>query len=42
MRLSSVDRRYIFDLSMANDKVRRLLDTYGKKDMEIIDYSTLD
>jgi DNA-directed RNA polymerase subunit beta' len=39
----SVDRRYIFDLSMANDQVRhRLLDTVGKKDREILDYSTPD
>jgi len=39
----SVDRRYIFYLSMANDQVRhRLLDTFGKKDREILDYSTPD
>nr|YP_009240701.1 RNA polymerase beta' subunit [Guadua angustifolia]AJA39742.1 RNA polymerase beta' subunit [Guadua angustifolia] len=39
----SVDGRYIFDLSMANDQVRhRLLDTFGKKDREILDYSTPD
>nr|UFQ87448.1 RNA polymerase beta'' subunit [Ampelocalamus breviligulatus] len=39
----SVDGRYLFDLSMANDQVRhRLLDTFGKKDREILDYSTPD
>nr|YP_009033436.1 RNA polymerase beta'' subunit [Olyra latifolia]AGZ13232.1 RNA polymerase beta'' subunit [Olyra latifolia] len=39
----SVGGRYIFDLSMANDQVRhRLLDTFGKKDREILDYSTPD
>nr|YP_009157200.1 RNA polymerase beta'' subunit [Phaenosperma globosum]AJV90107.1 RNA polymerase beta'' subunit [Phaenosperma globosum]UKT60337.1 RNA polymerase beta'' subunit [Phaenosperma globosum] len=39
----SVDERYIFDLSMANDQVRhRLLDTFGKKDRKILDYSTPD
>nr|YP_009451510.1 RNA polymerase beta '' subunit [Lygeum spartum]ARQ27824.1 RNA polymerase beta '' subunit [Lygeum spartum] len=39
----SVDRKYIFDLSMANDQVRhRLLDTFGKKEREILDYSTPD
>nr|YP_009923636.1 RNA polymerase beta'' subunit [Schizachne purpurascens]QNC67329.1 RNA polymerase beta'' subunit [Schizachne purpurascens] len=39
----SVDGRYIFDLSMANDQVRhRLLDTFDKKDREILDYSTPD
>nr|YP_009923304.1 RNA polymerase beta'' subunit [Glyceria arkansana]QNC66912.1 RNA polymerase beta'' subunit [Glyceria arkansana] len=39
----SVDGRYIFDLSMANDQVRhRLLDTFEKKDREILDYSTPD
>nr|AGC38238.1 RNA polymerase beta'' subunit [Cryptochloa strictiflora] len=39
----SVDGRYIFDLSTANDQVRhRLLDTFGKKDREILDYSTSD
>nr|YP_009451930.1 RpoC2 [Phyllorachis sagittata]ARQ28244.1 RpoC2 [Phyllorachis sagittata] len=39
----SVDRRYIFGLSTANDQVRdRLLDTFGKKDGEILDYSTPD
>nr|YP_010370356.1 RNA polymerase beta'' subunit [Macrochloa tenacissima]UOW78652.1 RNA polymerase beta'' subunit [Macrochloa tenacissima] len=39
----SVDGKYIFDLSMANDQVRhRLLDTFGKKDREILDYSTPD
>ncbi|WVZ87832.1 hypothetical protein U9M48_034407 [Paspalum notatum var. saurae] len=37
----SVDGRYIFDLSMANDQVsHRLLDTFGKKDREIINYLT--
>jgi DNA-directed RNA polymerase subunit beta' len=35
----SLDGRYIFDLSMANDQVsHRLLDTFGKKDKEILDY----
>ncbi|EEC75570.1 hypothetical protein OsI_12251 [Oryza sativa Indica Group] len=39
----SVDGRYIFGLSMADDEVRhRLLDTFGKKDREILDYSTPD
>nr|YP_009157033.1 RNA polymerase beta '' subunit [Melica subulata]AJV89940.1 RNA polymerase beta '' subunit [Melica subulata] len=39
----SVDGRYTFDLSMANDQVRhRLLDTFDKKDREILDYSTPD
>ncbi|KAF0889765.1 hypothetical protein E2562_030573, partial [Oryza meyeriana var. granulata] len=39
----SVDGRYIFGLSMADDQVRhRLLDTFGKKDREILDYSTPD
>nr|YP_009135517.1 RNA polymerase beta'' subunit [Raddia brasiliensis]AIM53692.1 RNA polymerase beta'' subunit [Raddia brasiliensis] len=39
----SVDGRYIFDLSKANDQVRhRLLDTFCKKDREILDYSTPD
>nr|YP_010245672.1 RNA polymerase beta'' subunit [Pleuropogon hooverianus]QTJ29313.1 RNA polymerase beta'' subunit [Pleuropogon hooverianus] len=39
----SVDRRYIFDLAMANDQVRhRLLDIFEKKDREILDYSTPD
>nr|YP_009134939.1 RNA polymerase beta'' subunit [Chusquea spectabilis]AIM53028.1 RNA polymerase beta'' subunit [Chusquea spectabilis] len=39
----SVDGRYIFGLSMANDQVRhRLLDTFGKKDREILDYSRPD
>ncbi|KAK8931303.1 DNA-directed RNA polymerase subunit beta'' [Platanthera zijinensis] len=36
----SVEERYIFDLSLTNDQVRhKLLDTFGKKDREIIDYS---
>nr|YP_010547363.1 RNA polymerase beta'' subunit [Acrachne racemosa]UYL23344.1 RNA polymerase beta'' subunit [Acrachne racemosa] len=39
----SLDGRYIFDLSMANDQVsHRLLDTFGKKDKEILDYLTPD
>nr|YP_009385884.1 RNA polymerase beta subunit [Schizachyrium scoparium]ARS85460.1 RNA polymerase beta subunit [Schizachyrium scoparium] len=39
----SVDGRYIFDFSMANDQVsHRLLDTFGKKDREILDYLTPD
>nr|YP_009135850.1 RNA polymerase beta'' subunit [Lithachne pauciflora]AIM54026.1 RNA polymerase beta'' subunit [Lithachne pauciflora] len=39
----SVNGRFIFDLSMANDQVRhRLVDTFGKKDREILDYSTPD
>nr|AEZ49483.1 RNA polymerase beta'' subunit [Joinvillea ascendens] len=39
----SVDGRYISDLSMANDQVRhKLLDTFGKKDREILDYSRPD
>nr|UFH82312.1 RNA polymerase beta'' subunit [Ehrharta longifolia] len=39
----SVDGRDIFGLSMANNQVRhRLLDTFGKKDREILDYSTPD
>ncbi|KXG28102.1 hypothetical protein SORBI_3005G085400 [Sorghum bicolor] len=37
----SVDGRYIFDFSMANDQVsHRLLDTFGKKDREILNYLT--
>nr|YP_009421001.1 RNA polymerase beta subunit [Coelachne africana]ASR73575.1 RNA polymerase beta subunit [Coelachne africana] len=37
----SVDERYIFDLSMVNDQVsHRLLDTFDKKDREILDYLT--
>nr|QBF57896.1 RNA polymerase beta' subunit [Neottia japonica] len=36
----SVEERYIFDLSLTNDQVRhKLLDTFGKKDREIRDYS---
>nr|YP_010991416.1 RNA polymerase beta'' subunit [Crepidium purpureum]WOX61782.1 RNA polymerase beta'' subunit [Crepidium purpureum] len=36
----SLEERYIFDLSLTNDQVRhKLLDTFGKKDREIIDYS---
>nr|YP_010403475.1 RNA polymerase beta'' subunit [Liparis rostrata]UQW83166.1 RNA polymerase beta'' subunit [Liparis rostrata] len=36
----SLEERYIFDLSLTNDQVRhKLLDTLGKKDREIIDYS---
>nr|YP_009156366.1 RNA polymerase beta'' subunit [Brachyelytrum aristosum]AJV89271.1 RNA polymerase beta'' subunit [Brachyelytrum aristosum] len=39
----AVDERYIFDLSMANDQVsHKLLDTFGKKDREILYYSTPD
>jgi len=39
----SVDGRYIFDLSITNDQVsHRLLDTFGKKDKEILDYLTPD
>nr|YP_010477373.1 RNA polymerase beta'' subunit [Zizania palustris]UVI16982.1 RNA polymerase beta'' subunit [Zizania palustris] len=39
----SVDGRYLFGLSMANDQVRhRLLCAFGKKDREIFDYSTPD
>nr|YP_009410630.1 RNA polymerase beta subunit [Dichaetaria wightii]ASJ66046.1 RNA polymerase beta subunit [Dichaetaria wightii] len=39
----SVDGRYIFDLSMANHQVsHRLLDTFAKKDREILDYLTPD
>jgi DNA-directed RNA polymerase subunit beta' len=39
----SVHGRDIFDLSMANDQVsHRLLDTFGKKDREILDYLTPD
>nr|YP_010260740.1 RNA polymerase beta'' subunit [Corybas cheesemanii]UIX55790.1 RNA polymerase beta'' subunit [Corybas cheesemanii] len=35
-----VEERSIFDLSLTNDQVRHnLLDTFGKKDREIIDYS---
>nr|YP_009726052.1 DNA-directed RNA polymerase beta'' subunit [Tainia cordifolia]QHQ97166.1 DNA-directed RNA polymerase beta'' subunit [Tainia cordifolia] len=36
----SLEERYIFDLSLTNDQVRhKLLDTFGKKDREIFDYS---
>nr|YP_009566386.1 RNA polymerase beta' subunit [Neottia cordata]QBB09975.1 RNA polymerase beta' subunit [Neottia cordata] len=36
----SVEERYIFDLSLTKDEVRhKLLDTFGKKDREILDYS---
>nr|AEX94821.1 RNA polymerase beta' subunit [Doryanthes palmeri] len=39
----SVEERYISDLSITNDRVRhKLLDTSGKKDREILDYSRLD
>nr|YP_003587660.1 RNA polymerase beta'' subunit [Anomochloa marantoidea]ACT15398.1 RNA polymerase beta'' subunit [Anomochloa marantoidea] len=39
----SVDGRSISDLSRANDQVRhKLLDTFGKKDKEILDYSRPD
>ena len=39
----SIDGRYIFDFSMANDQVsHRLLDTFGKKDRKILDYLTPD
>nr|YP_009996517.1 RNA polymerase beta'' subunit [Oberonioides microtatantha]QNQ65994.1 RNA polymerase beta'' subunit [Oberonioides microtatantha] len=35
-----LEERYIFDLSLTNDQVRhKLLDTFVKKDREIIDYS---
>nr|YP_010403389.1 RNA polymerase beta'' subunit [Liparis luteola]UQW83080.1 RNA polymerase beta'' subunit [Liparis luteola] len=35
----SLEERYIFDLSLTNDQVRhKLLDTFAKKDREIIDY----
>nr|AXO65965.1 RNA polymerase beta'' subunit [Megastylis gigas] len=37
---SSVEERCIFDLSLTNDQVRhKLLDTFGKKYREILDYS---
>nr|YP_010471788.1 RNA polymerase beta'' subunit [Nervilia fordii]UVG41145.1 RNA polymerase beta'' subunit [Nervilia fordii] len=37
---SSVEERYIFDLSPTDDQVRhKLLDTLGRKDREILDYS---
>nr|WBU15090.1 RNA polymerase beta'' subunit [Bletilla striata] len=36
----SLEERYIFDLSLTNDQVRhKLLETFGKKDREILDYS---
>nr|QYK18716.1 RNA polymerase beta'' subunit [Stelis grandiflora] len=36
----SLEERSIFDLSLTNDQVRhKLLDTFGKKDREILDYS---
>nr|YP_009401743.1 DNA-directed RNA polymerase beta'' chain [Dendrobium jenkinsii]BAX89356.1 DNA-directed RNA polymerase beta'' chain [Dendrobium jenkinsii] len=36
----SLEERYIFDLSLTNDQARhKLLDTFGKKDREILDYS---
>nr|QKV47517.1 RNA polymerase beta'' subunit [Changnienia amoena] len=36
----SLEERYIFDLSLTNDQViHKLLDTFGKKDREILDYS---
>nr|QKV48322.1 RNA polymerase beta'' subunit [Tipularia szechuanica] len=36
----ALEERYIFDLSLTNDQVRhKLLDTFGKKDREIFDYS---
>nr|AIY56224.1 RNA polymerase beta'' subunit [Neuwiedia zollingeri var. singapureana] len=36
----SIEDSYIFDLSLINDQVRhKLLDTFGKKDREILDYS---
>nr|YP_010535983.1 RNA polymerase beta'' subunit [Dendrobium hainanense]UYC28023.1 RNA polymerase beta'' subunit [Dendrobium hainanense] len=36
----SLEERYIFDLSLTNDQVRhKLLDTFGKKDREILNYS---
>nr|YP_010905839.1 RNA polymerase beta'' subunit [Tillandsia bochilensis]WIL81852.1 RNA polymerase beta'' subunit [Tillandsia bochilensis] len=39
----SVEERYISNPSMTNDQVRhKLLDTSGKKDREILDYSRLD
>ena len=39
----SVDERYISDRLITNDRVRhKLLDPYGKKDKEILDYSRLD
>nr|BBM33016.1 DNA-directed RNA polymerase beta'' chain [Dendrobium strongylanthum] len=35
----SLEERYIFDLSLTNDQVRhKLLDTFGKKNREILDY----
>jgi DNA-directed RNA polymerase subunit beta' len=39
----SVDGRYIFNFSMANDQVSHiLLDSFGKKDKEILDFLTPD
>nr|YP_010723531.1 RNA polymerase beta'' subunit [Freesia laxa]WDW26901.1 RNA polymerase beta'' subunit [Freesia laxa] len=39
----SVEERYISDLSITNDRVKpKLLDTYDKKDREILDYLRLD
>nr|YP_009675794.1 RNA polymerase beta'' subunit [Anathallis obovata]QDE12582.1 RNA polymerase beta'' subunit [Anathallis obovata] len=39
----SLEKRSIFDLSLTNDQVRhKLLDTFGKKDREILDYSKSD
>nr|YP_010259983.1 RNA polymerase beta'' subunit [Cymbidium wenshanense]YP_010263103.1 RNA polymerase beta'' subunit [Cymbidium wenshanense var. quinquelobum]UIX53298.1 RNA polymerase beta'' subunit [Cymbidium wenshanense var. quinquelobum]UIX53677.1 RNA polymerase beta'' subunit [Cymbidium wenshanense]WAS33392.1 RNA polymerase beta'' subunit [Cymbidium wenshanense] len=36
----SLEERYIFDLSLTHDQVKnKLLDTFGKKDRKIIDYS---
>ncbi|PKU71980.1 DNA-directed RNA polymerase subunit beta'' [Dendrobium catenatum] len=36
----SLKERYIFDLSLSNDQVRhKVLDTFGKKDREILVYS---
>nr|YP_010528713.1 RNA polymerase beta'' subunit [Thecopus maingayi]UXW65835.1 RNA polymerase beta'' subunit [Thecopus maingayi] len=36
----SLEERYIFDLSLTNDQVKhQLLDTFGKKDRKIFDYS---
>nr|YP_010528558.1 RNA polymerase beta'' subunit [Acriopsis javanica]UXW65449.1 RNA polymerase beta'' subunit [Acriopsis javanica]UXW65602.1 RNA polymerase beta'' subunit [Acriopsis javanica] len=36
----SFEERYIFDLSLTNDQVKhKLLDTFGKKDRKIFDYS---
>nr|YP_010263482.1 RNA polymerase beta'' subunit [Cymbidium canaliculatum]UIX53981.1 RNA polymerase beta'' subunit [Cymbidium canaliculatum] len=36
----SLEERYIFDLSLTHDQVKhKLLDTFGKKDRKILDYS---